>query len=385
MDELMHRSGNRRRWHWTALAAAVIVVGFFGVLRMSEAQKESQIEPAVQQVPVFTTKAARRDIDVFARGVGTVTAWRSVQVRAQVTGYLAKIAFTEGQHVKTGDLLAEIDPRPYQAALDQAIAKKASDEAQLRNAQLNLQRYAALTRQDFVSRQQYDTTNAQVGQLKATIEGDDAAIEAARLNVSYCELKAPFDGVVGFRLVDIGNLIVLSTTQPIVTIAQIHPISVLFPLPQEQLAAIQAARKAGEPRVLAYSSDGRTLISTGTLLTPSNQIDTSTGTITLKAIFQNQDDKLWPGQFVQARLQLRTDHNMVVVPRTSVQHGPDGLYVFVVNPSQTVARQTVTVGYEDEKNSEILTGLKGGEEIVVAGQSRLQDGTRVAAKPASTS
>jgi membrane fusion protein, multidrug efflux system len=381
----MHRSGYRRRWHWTALGAAVVVVGFFGVLRMSEAQKETEIEPAVQRVPVFTTKAPRRDIDVFARGVGTVTAWRSVQVRAQVTGYLAKIAFTEGQHVKTGDLLAEIDPRPYQAALDQAIAKKASDEAQLKNAQLNLQRYAALTRQDFVSRQQYDATNAQVGQLKATIEGDDAAIEAARLNVSYCELKAPFDGVVGFRLVDIGNLIVLNTTQPIVTIAQVHPISVLFPLPQEEIAAIQAARKSGEPRVLAYSSDGRTLISSGTLLTPNNQIDTSTGTITLKAIFQNQDDKLWPGQFVQARLQLRTDHNMVVIPRSSVQHGPDGLYVFVVSPSQTVARQTVTVGYEDEKNSEILTGLKGGEEIVVAGQSRLQDGTRVAAKPASTS
>ncbi len=381
----MDRSGYRRRWHWTALGAAVIVVGFFGILRMSEAQKETQIEPAAQRVPVFTTKASRRDVDVFARGVGTVTAWRSVQVRAQVTGYLAKIAFTEGQHVKTGDLLAEIDPRPYQAALDQAIAKKASDEAQLKNAQLNLQRYAALTRQDFVSRQQYDATNAQVGQLKATIEGDDAAIEAARLNVSYCELKAPFDGVVGFRLVDIGNLIVLNTTQPIVTIAQVHPISVLFPLPQEEIAAIQAARKSGEPRVLAYSSDGTTLISSGTLLTPNNQIDTSTGTITLKAIFQNQDDKLWPGQFVQARLQLRTDHDMVVIPRSSVQHGPDGLYVFVVNPSQTVARQAVTVGYEDEKNSEILTGLKGGEEIVVAGQSRLQDGTRVAAKPASTS
>jgi membrane fusion protein, multidrug efflux system len=381
----MHWFGYRRPWPWTALGAAAIVVAFFGILRMSEAQKDTPAEPAAQRVPVFTTKAARRDVAVFARGVGTVTAWRNVQVRAQVTGYLAKIAFTEGQHVKTGDLLAEIDPRPYQAALDQAIAKKASDEAQLRNAQLNLQRYAALTRQDFVSRQQYDTTNAQVGQLKATIEGDDAAIEAARLNVNYCELKAPFDGVVGFRLVDIGNLIVPSSTQPIVTIAQVHPISVLFPLPQEELAAIQAARAAGAPRVLAYSSDGRTLISSGTLLTPSNQIDTSTGTITLKAIFQNQDDKLWPGQFVEARLQLRTDRNMVVIPRGSVQHGPDGLYVFVVNPSQTVARQTVTVGYEDEKDSEILKGLKGGEEIVVAGQSRLQDGTRIVAKPASTS
>jgi multidrug efflux system membrane fusion protein len=380
----MHRFGYRRPWLWTAIGAVAVVVAFLGILRISEAQKETQVQPGVQRVPVFTAKVPRRDIAVFARGVGTVTAWRNVQVRAQVTGYLAKIAFTEGQHVKTGDLLAEIDPRPYQAALNQAIAKKASDEAQLRNARLNLQRYAALTRQDFVSRQQYDTTNAQVGQLKATIEGDDAAIDAARLNVSYCELKAPFDGVVGFRLVDIGNLIAPSSTQPIVTVTQVHPISVLFPLPQEELAAIQDARKAGVPRVLAYSSDGRTLISSGTLLTPSNQIDTSTGTVTLKAIFQNQDDKLWPGQFVQARLQLRVNRNMVVIPRSSVQHGPDGLYVFVVNPAQTVARRTVTVGYEDEKDSEILSGLNGGEEIVVAGQSRLQDGTRVAAKPAST-
>jgi len=387
MDELMHRSGKRRRWHWAALGAAVIVAGCLGALRMSvsEAQRASQVEPAAQRVPVYTAKAPRHDIDVFARGVGTVTAWRSVLVRAQVTGYLAKIAFTEGQHVKTGDLLAQIDARPYQAALDQAIAKKASDEAMLKNAQLNLQRYATLTRQDFVSRQQYDTTNAQVGQLKAAIEGDDAAIAAARLNLGYCDLKAPFDGVVGFRLVDIGNLISLSNTQPIATVTQIHPISVLFPLAQEDIAAIQAARKDGEPRVLAYSSDGKTLVSSGKLLTPSNQIDTSTGTITLKAIFPNEDDKLWPGQFVQARLQLRTDRDMVVIPRSAVQHGPDGLYVFVVNPSATVARQTVTVGYEDEKNSEILTGLKGGEEIVVAGQSRLQDGTRVAARPASTS
>jgi membrane fusion protein, multidrug efflux system len=385
MDELMHRFGYRRPWLWTAIGAVAVVAAFFGVLRLSEAQKETQLQPGVQRVPVFTTKAPRRDIDVFARGVGTVTGWQSVLIRARVTGYLTKLAFTEGQHVKTGDLLAEIDPRPYQAALDQAIAKKASDEAQLRNAQLNLQRYATLSRQDFVSRQQYDTTNAQVAQFKATIEGDDAAIEAARLNISYCELRAPFDGIVGFRLIDKGNLIEPGSTQSILTIEQIHPISVLFPLAQEDLAAIQAARKAGTPRVLAYSSDGKTLISSGTLLTPSNQIDTSTGTITLKAIFQNQDDKLWPGQFVQARLQLRTDRNMVVIPRRSVQHGPDGLYVFMVNPSQTVARQTVTVGYEDEKNSEILTGLKGGEEIVVAGQSRLEDGTRVTTKPASTS
>lgn len=373
--------GDRGIWRWTALGAVIVVVALLGALRMSVAQKE---EPASQAastaVPVFTQKSQRRDMDVFARGIGTVTAWRSVQVRAQVSGYLAKIAFTEGQFVKAGDILAQIDARPYQAALDQAIAKKAADEAQLKNAQLNLQRYSVLSKQEFASRQQYDTTNAQVNQFKATIEGDDAAIEAAKLNVSYCDLKAPFDGVVGFRLVDIGNLIEPSSTQAIATVTQIHPIAVLFPLPQEELEAITTARAAGTPRVLAYSSDGKTEISSGSLLTPNNQIDTSTGTITLKAIFENKDNKLWPGQFVQARLQLRTDKNMVVIPLSSVQHGPDGLYVYMVKPDQTVARRTVTVGYQDEKNSEILTGLNGGEEIVVAGQSRLQDGTKVAAK-----
>lgn len=373
--------GDRGIWRWTALGAVIVVVALLGALRMSMAQKEEPAsQAALTAVPVFTQKSQRRDMDVFARGIGTVTAWRSVQVRAQVSGYLAKIAFTEGQFVKAGDILAQIDARPYQAALDQAIAKKAADEAQLKNAQLNLQRYSVLSKQEFASRQQYDTTNAQVNQFKATIEGDDAAIEAAKLNVSYCDLKAPFDGVVGFRLVDIGNLIEPSSTQAIATVTQIHPIAVLFPLPQEELEAITTARAAGTPRVLAYSSDGKTEISSGSLLTPNNQIDTSTGTITLKAIFENKDNKLWPGQFVQARLQLRTDKNMVVIPLSSVQHGPDGLYVYMVKPDQTVARRTVTVGYQDEKNSEILTGLNGGEEIVVAGQSRLQDGTKVAAK-----
>lgn len=375
--------GNRRSWRWMAVGAVAAAVASFGVLPASEAQKEAPAEQSKSAgVPVFTNKASRRDIDVFARGIGTVTAWRSVQLRAQVAGYLSKIAFKEGQFVKAGDPLAEIDPRPYQAALDQALAKKAADQAQLKNAQLNLQRYADLAKQEFASRQQYDTTNAQVSQLKATVEGDDAAIEAARLNVSYCDLKAPFDGVVGFRLVDIGNLIAPNSTQAIATVDQIHPIAMLFPLPQQDLAAITAARAAGTPRVLAYSSDGKNPISSGTLLTPNNHIDTSTGTITLKAIFENKDNKLWPGQFVQARLQLRTDSNVVVIARGAVQHGPDGLYVYLVKPDQTVARQAVTVGYQDEKNSEILKGLQGGEEIVVSGQSRLQDGTKVAAKPA---
>ncbi|HEX4113796.1 MAG TPA: efflux RND transporter periplasmic adaptor subunit [Stellaceae bacterium] len=382
----MNLFGSRRAWRWMATGAAAAIVLLVAALRLSEAQNAAPAKPAAPQaVPAEVAKVARRDIGVFARGIGTATAWRSVLVRAEVTGYLAKIAFTEGQHVKTGDLLAEIDPRPYQAALDQAVAKKAADEAQLKNAQLNQARYATLSRQDFVSRQQLTNQQAQVGQLQATIKGDDAAIEAARLNVTYCDLKAPIDGVVGLRLVDIGNLIQAGSAQGIVSITQIHPIAVLFPLPQDDFAAIEAALAAGKPPVLAYSSDGKRQVSSGRLLTPNNQIDTATGTITLKAVFPNRDDKLWPGQFVQARLQLRTDRNAVVIPRSSVQHGPDGLYVFLVKPNQTVARQTVSVGYQDEKNSEILKGLDGGEEIVVAGQSRLQDGTKIAAKPASTS
>ncbi|HEX4110990.1 MAG TPA: efflux RND transporter periplasmic adaptor subunit [Stellaceae bacterium] len=381
----MNLFGSRRTWRWTAIGGVAAILVFFGILRMSEAQKTAPAPPAAAAaVPVEVAKVARRDLDIFARGIGTATANQNVLIRSRVDGYLVKIGFKEGQAVKTGDLLAEIDPRPYRAALDQAVAKKAADETQLKNAQLNQARYADLTKRQFVSRQQYDTQSAQAGQLKATTQGDDAAIEAARLNLDYCQIKSPIDGVVGLRLVDIGNLIQASSAQGIVTVMQIHPIAVLFPLPQQNLAAVQTALGAGTPRVLAYSSDGQKQISTGTLETRNNQIDTPTGTITLKAIFPNQDNKLWPGQFVQARLQLRTDRNAVVIPRTSVQHGPDGLYVYLVKSNRTVARQTVSVGYQDEKNSEILKGLGGGEEIVVAGQSRLQDGTKVTTKQTPT-
>lgn len=377
--------GTRRSRAWTmVVVAAVLVAGFLGQSRFSEAEKP-QPRAATPGVPVTVTKVGRRDIDVFDRGIGTVTAFRSVTVRAQVAGYLAKINFTEGKTVTKGELLAEIDKRPYQAALDQAMAKKAADAAQLQNAQLNLSRYATLSKQDFVSRQQLDTTKAQVNQFKATIEGDDAAIEAAKLNLDYCDLRAPFDGVVGFRQIDIGNLIEPTNAQGIATVTEIHPIAVLFPLPQEDMAAIQEAMAAGTPRVLAFSSDGKKQLSVGSLLARNNQVDTSTGTITIKAEFANADNKLWPGEFVQARLRIRTDRNMVVVRRSAVQHGPDGLYVYLVKPDQTATMQAVTVGYQNDKDSEILTGLKGGEELVTAGQSRLQDGTRVNAKQAPSS
>jgi multidrug efflux system membrane fusion protein len=335
-------------------------------------------------VPVTTTTATKRDLPIYATGIGTVQAWRSVDVRAEVTGYLQTIAFREGQEVKQGDLLATIDPRPYAAALAQAQAKKAGDEATLANDEVNLRRDTALARNSFASQQQVDNDNAAVRQLQAAIQADDAAIQAAQLNLEFCRITAPIDGVVGFRQVDVGNLVTANGTQPIVTITQIRPIAVVFTLPQAMLPQVQAALAAGRPEVLAFDSENRTQLSSGTLLAPNNTIDTATGTISLKAEFANTDRKLWPGQFVSTHLRLRTDHDAVVLPLAAVQHGPDGLYVFVVRPDGTAVHQTVSVGYQDSTIAEITQGLTGGEQVVLDGQSRLENGTKVAPRAAGS-
>lgn len=375
---------SRRAWHIVQATAivAMIAVGAFVFMGQSKGQQPAGNQPAGAAVPVTVTKAERQDLPIYARGIGTVQPWRSVQVRAQVNGYLQSINFTEGQEVKAGDLLAMIDPRPYQDALDQAKAKRASDAANLANDQLNEKRDATLARSSFASTQQVDNDKSLVSQFQANVQSDDAAIASAQLNLEFCRITAPFDGVVGFRLVDIGNLIQASSTQPIVTITQIRPIAVVFTLPQEMLPQIRTALDAGKTPVLAYTTNDQTPLSQGTLLTPNNTIDVSTGTISLKAIFPNEDRKLWPGQFVNAHAQLRIDHNAVVVPPSAVQHGPDGLYVFVVKPDGTAADTPVTEGYTDSRYAEITKGLNGGEQVVLDGQSRLQNGTKVTVKPA---
>jgi multidrug efflux system membrane fusion protein len=338
-------------------------------------------------VPVTVIKVQRQDVPEFARGIGTVQAYRSVLVRARVDGTLDKIAFREGQTVKPGDLLAEIDPRPYAATLAQARAKRAADAAQLDNARRDLTRYAALMRTNFASRQQVDTQQALVNQDAANIEGDDANIAAAALNLSFCSITAPIQGVVGLRLVDIGNLIHATDTSGIVSITQIHPIALVFTLPQDQLPAVRdamdtAAGPQGDsqhaplPVIAVTSEDGKEL-SRGHLITINNSIDTSTGTITLKAEFANLDNRLWPGQFVGAKLQLAVAHNALTLPPAAVQHGPDGLYVYVVKSDNTVAKQDVQIGYQDETASLIKDGLQGGESVVLSGQLRLQPGTKV--------
>ncbi len=338
-------------------------------------------------VPVTVIKVQRQDVPEFARGIGTVQAYRSVLVRARVDGTLDKIAFREGQTVKPGDLLAEIDPRPYAATLAQARAKRAADAAQLDNARRDLTRYAALMRTNFASRQQVDTQQALVNQDAANIEGDDANIAAAALNLSFCSITAPIQGVVGLRLVDIGNLIHATDTSGIVSITQIHPIALVFTLPQDQLPAVRdamdtAAGPQGDsqhaplPVIAVTSEDGKEL-SRGHLITINNSIDTSTGTITLKAEFANLDNRLWPGQFVGAKLQLAVAHNALTLPPAAVQHGPDGLYVYVVKSDNTVAKQDVQIGYQDETAGLIKDGLQGGESVVLSGQLRLQPGTKV--------
>lgn len=359
-----------------AIGAAAIA------MRTSSAQQAPSHDSASAEatVPAVVAKATRQDVPIYVDGVGTVQAYQSVLIRARVDGTLMRVPVTEGQEVKQGDLIAVIDSRPYQAALDQADAKKAQDQAQLANARRDLARYQSLSTQDFASRQQVDTQQALVNQYTAIVAGDAAAIEAAQLNLAYCFITSPVDGRVGLRLVDPGNLIHATDATGIITITQIHPISATFTLPEDELPRVEMMRH-GSLAVLAYASDDSTEIDQGTLLTPDNVIDTTTGTIRLKATFPNTQNRLWPGQFINAHLQIGTAHDAVTVAPSAIQHGPDGLYVYVVGPDSTAKREPVTVGYQTAQRVIVTKGLSGDEYVVVNGQSRLQSGARIAANP----
>ena len=333
--------------------------------------------PAAAGVPVTAMRAAARDVPNEVTGIGTVQAYNSVLVRTRVDGTLMKVPVTEGQTVKPGDVVAVVDPRPYQAALDMAMAKKQQDEAALASAKSDLARTASLMKQDFASRQLYDQQGSKADQLVAQIAGDQAAIEAAQLNLSYCYITSPIPGRVGLRQMDPGNIVHATDSNGIVTITQDQPISVVFTLPQDTLQAITRAMQNGDKlTVVANSGDDKTKLDTGTLLTPDNSIDPATGTFKLKADFPNEKNSLWPGQFVNAHLILGIEHNVLALPREAVQHGPDGLYVYVIQPDSTVQRQEVTV--ETHGDLDVITsGLKAGEQVVLSGQSRLDNGARV--------
>jgi multidrug efflux system membrane fusion protein len=367
-------------------AALVLLTGASLFLAPRSIAQPSGPGASLPAIPVSTTKSERQDVPVWLRGLGTVQALNTVTVRARVDGTLDKFPVTEGQLVKQGTLLAVIDPRPYQAALDAAVAKKAQDDAQLANARLDLQRYSNLAKNDFASRQQVDTQVAMVNQFTAALKGDDAAIETAQLNLSFCYITAPFDGRAGLRLVDPGNLVHATDPGGIVTLTEVHPISVVFTLPQADLPAIVSAMGSRQLAVAAISSDNKAQLGQGTLLTPDNAIDTTTGQIRMKATFPNQDDRLWPGQFVEAQLLLRTEQQKVTVPSRAVQHGPAGLYVYVVKPDATVERQAIEA-VDRGQVMVVSKGLDDGQTIVLDGQSRLENGMRVqatAAQPPQT-
>jgi len=328
-------------------------------------------------VPVSVAPVARKDVPDYLHGLGTVLALQTVQLRSQVDGVLLNVPVTEGQEVKQGDVLAVIDPRPYKAALDAAIARKAQDEAQLIAAKADVVRYSALAARQDASQQQLEVAQAKAGQLVASIAMDEAQINTAKINLAWCTITAPFDGRVGLRMIDPGNFIRAAEVSAVMPLSQLHPIAVTFTVPQNYLPAIQRALAAGKPPVAAFSSDNQTELDHGTLLTVDNAIDPATGTIKLKATFPNTDSQLWPGQFVNARLLLNTSSGVLTLPSTAVRHGQDALFVYVVRPDQTVVRQVVTVQRDDGVTAVIGKGLEEGQLAVTDGQSRLQDGTHV--------
>jgi multidrug efflux system membrane fusion protein len=363
------------------LAAVLCVSVALYVMRRPAAADAAESSPP-PQVPVTAAAAQVQDVPVFLDGLGTVQAFNVVEIKAQVNGTLVALPAHEGQEVHKGDIVAEIDPRPYKAALDQANAQKAEDVAQLQSAQLDLKRYQDLAKRQFAPVQQVDDQQATVNKETAAIQADEAMIETAQINLGYCVIRAPFDGRVSLYQTDVGNIINTGTQTGIISITQDKPISVVFTLPEADLDRVQTARTKGSVPVEVFAAADGKQLATGTLLTPNNTIDTSSGTIALKATFDNSDDHLWPGQFVNTRVQVDTLRNAITIPGVAVQHGPDGLFVYVVKPDQTVAQATVQEGYEDNGRAVITKGLQGNETVVVTGQSRLSPGTRVQAKVA---
>lgn len=331
-----------------------------------------------QPVPVLAVAARKADVPVYLEGVGTSRALNMVTVRSLVDGTLMSINYREGQNVKKGDVLAQIDPTLYQALLDQVAAKKALDEATLANAKVDLERYTNLVKTNAVTRQQVDTQKATVAQLEAQVRIDQGAIDTAKANLGYCTIVSPLDGRSGIRLVDQGNVVRASDATGLVVVTQIQPIAVLFTLPQQQLGRVNKAFAAGPLSIDAVDSDNRSILDSGTLQVVNNQVDQTTGTVQLKGEFPNPNLQLWPGQFVNVRLLIDTLRQVVVVPTAAVQRGPSGTFVYVVLPANTVTIKPVTVTQQDEKQAVIAKGIEAADNVVTSGFVQLAEGRKVA-------
>jgi multidrug efflux system membrane fusion protein len=377
-----------QRLRWFFILVGVLFVGgiwhYFGHQSTSQDAVDASKAKTSRQgqrggpggpVPVIAGVVQQRDVPIYLDGIGTVQAFNMVTVRPEITGTLTKVAFREGQDLKKGDLMAVIDPRPYQAALDGAVAKKNQDIAQLNNAKVLLGRDTDLFKKGALDNQSYDTQRFLVDQLDATVKADQAAIDNAQTQLSYTQITAPFDGRCGIRQVDEGNLVNPGST--LVVFTQLKPISVIFTLPQQDLLEVNQEFAKGPLQVIALDSTQTKPLDNGTLAVVDNQIDTTTGTIKLKANFANQDLKLWPGEFVNSRLLVQTRHDGLVVPASVIQRGPEGAYAYVITQDKTAEMRPVKVGQIDGGQALIDSGLQAGEQVVVDGQYKLQPGAPV--------
>jgi multidrug efflux system membrane fusion protein len=346
-------------------------------LSMDTGVPQAAAQTAGAAIPVTAGTVAVEDVPVLLHGIGTVQAYNTVAIKSRVDGQIVKLNFKEGQEVKVGDPLFQIDPRPYQSALELAQSAKEKDEAQLVGAQLDLERYQKLLAPGWQTKQSYDQQKATVEQFQAAIKGDVAQIDNAKLNLGYADIRSPIDGRLGARLVDTGNLVHASDNTPLVMITELRPIFVSFTLPQETLDDVHEHDKQAPLVVRAYSGDGKKQLAEGKLTLIDNMIDQTTGTIHLKARFDNEDERLWPGEFVSLRVVLSTRRGVTTVPQQTVQQGPNGHYAYVIKPDNTVERRAVEVASIQDGIAVITKGLTAGEQVVVDGQFRLTDGARV--------
>ena len=374
------------RWTSRILIPTLIIAGAVGLwLVLGRDNSAPAASATAPPVPITEGRAETRDVPVWLSGIGSVQALNAVTVKVRVDGQLDRVAFTEGQDVNKGDVLAQIDPRPFRAQLKQAQANKAKDEAQLANARLDLDRSLKLEAKGVATKQTLDTQRSQVAALEATLEADQAGIEMSQLQLEFSTITAPLDGRAGLRLVDPGTVVHASDANGLVTITQMQPIAVLFTASQDELRGVLAAMDQGDPIVVAYTRGGDRPLASGKLVFVDSQVDQSTGHIKLKALFDNADRALWPGEFVDARLQVATVKAATVVPAKVIERGQNGTYVYRIKPDDSVEVSPVTVGHVAEGSAIIADGLAPGDRIVVDGQYRLQPGARVTPRQATAS
>ena len=362
------------RNQWAAIAV-VLVIGGGGYLAHHFLSKKPPPPQAV--IPVTQGKVVAKDMPIFVSGIGTVQAFNTVTIKSRVDGQITQVNFTEGQEVKTGDPLFQIDPRPYQASLEQAQANLQKDQSQLKGAQLDLDRFAKLVVPGFQTRQSYDDQKATVGQLEGATKADQALIDSSQLNLDYADIRSPIAGRTGARQVDLGNFVQASQATNLVTVTQMKPIFVTFTIPQETLDEIKTNQANGQLTVTAYASDDKTVLAQGKLTLINNQVDTTTGTVQLKATFDNNDERLWPGEFVNTRVIVSVRKDALTVPATTIMQGPNGAYAYTIKPDNTVQRQDVQVAATQDGLAVIEKGLSNNDTVVVSGQYRLTKGSKV--------